>query len=53
MIPAISGSNCPTLDARNIYCHIYDNGLMYQNSTVNMADITDGSSTTIIMGESI
>ena len=53
MIPAISGSNCPTLDPTNIYCNIYDNGLMYQNSSVNMADVTDGSSNTIIMGESI
>ena len=26
---------------------------LYQNSTVNMADITDGTSSTIIMGESI
>ena len=26
---------------------------MYQNSTVNMADITDGTSTTILIGESI
>ena len=32
---------------------IYDNGMMYQNSTVNMAEITDGTSTTILMGESI
>ncbi len=32
---------------------MYDNGMMYQNSTVNMADITDGTSTTILMGESI
>ena len=32
---------------------MYDNGVMYQNSTVNMADITDGTSTTIMFGESI
>ena len=32
---------------------MYDNGMMYQNSTVNMADITDGTSTTILFGESI
>ena len=51
--PGVSGSNCPTLDPTNIYCNIYDNGLMYQNSSVNMADVTDGSSNTIIMGESI
>ena len=44
---------CPTLDPTNPYCLIYDNGVTYQNSTVNMADITDGTSTTIIFGESI
>ena len=32
---------------------MYDNGVMYQNSTVNMADITDGTSTTIMIGESL
>jgi prepilin-type N-terminal cleavage/methylation domain-containing protein/prepilin-type processing-associated H-X9-DG protein len=53
MIAPSSDSNCPTLDPTNIYCCYYDNGVMYQNSTINMADITDGSSTTIIMGESI
>jgi prepilin-type processing-associated H-X9-DG protein len=50
-------SNCPNLNpsvaGTNPYCLIYDNGLMYQNSTVNMADITDGTSTTILMGESL
>ncbi len=56
----ISGtnSNCPSLlppatAALNAYCNVYDNGLMYQNSTVTMADITDGTSMTILMGESI
>jgi prepilin-type N-terminal cleavage/methylation domain-containing protein/prepilin-type processing-associated H-X9-DG protein len=53
MIVPSSDSGCPTLDATNPSCLIYDNGLMYQNSTVNMADITDGTSNTIIMGESI
>jgi prepilin-type N-terminal cleavage/methylation domain-containing protein/prepilin-type processing-associated H-X9-DG protein len=46
-------SNCPTLDPTNVYCLVYDNGMMYQNSTVGMADITDGTSTTILLGESI
>jgi prepilin-type N-terminal cleavage/methylation domain-containing protein/prepilin-type processing-associated H-X9-DG protein len=53
MIVPTSDSGCATLDATNPACLIYDNGLMYQNSTVNMADITDGTSSTIIMGESI
>jgi prepilin-type N-terminal cleavage/methylation domain-containing protein/prepilin-type processing-associated H-X9-DG protein len=53
MVIPSSGSNCPTLDPTNPFCLIYDNGVMYQNSSVNMADITDGSSTTIILGESI
>jgi prepilin-type processing-associated H-X9-DG protein len=26
---------------------------MYQNSTVNLSDVTDGSSTTVILGESL
>jgi prepilin-type N-terminal cleavage/methylation domain-containing protein/prepilin-type processing-associated H-X9-DG protein len=53
MILPNSDSGCATLDPTNIFCNIYDNGLTYQNSSVNMAEITDGSSSTIIMGESI
>jgi prepilin-type N-terminal cleavage/methylation domain-containing protein/prepilin-type processing-associated H-X9-DG protein len=49
---AATTSNCPTLDPTNPYCVVYDNGVLYQNSAVNMADITDGSSTTVILGES-
>jgi prepilin-type N-terminal cleavage/methylation domain-containing protein/prepilin-type processing-associated H-X9-DG protein len=48
-----SDSGCPTLDPTNVFCNNYNNGITYQNSTVNMADITDGTSTTILMGESI
>jgi hypothetical protein len=50
---------CPTLDPsngggpNNPACWIYDNGIAYQNSTVNMADITDGSTNTIMMGETL
>jgi prepilin-type N-terminal cleavage/methylation domain-containing protein/prepilin-type processing-associated H-X9-DG protein len=56
-IPA-TNSNCPALTpiataTANPYCMVYDNGMMYQNSQVNMADITDGTSTTILMGESV
>jgi len=45
--------NCTTLDPTNVYCCIYDNGVMYQNSAVSMADITDGTSTTLLMGETL
>jgi prepilin-type processing-associated H-X9-DG protein len=49
--------NCPNLNptaaATNVYCLMYDNGMLYQNSTVGMAQITDGTSTTILMGESV
>jgi prepilin-type N-terminal cleavage/methylation domain-containing protein/prepilin-type processing-associated H-X9-DG protein len=52
-----TNTNCPDLTPgvadQNPYCWMYDNGLMYQNSTVNMADIQDGTSTTIMFGESI
>jgi prepilin-type N-terminal cleavage/methylation domain-containing protein/prepilin-type processing-associated H-X9-DG protein len=51
-------SNCSSLTpvataAQNPWCLVYDNGMMYQNSTVTMADITDGTTYTILMGESI
>jgi prepilin-type N-terminal cleavage/methylation domain-containing protein/prepilin-type processing-associated H-X9-DG protein len=46
-------SNCPTLDPTNPYCLVYDNGVMYQNSTVNIADIQDGTSNTVLLGESV
>jgi prepilin-type N-terminal cleavage/methylation domain-containing protein/prepilin-type processing-associated H-X9-DG protein len=48
-----SNPNCMTQDPTNINCNIYDNGVMFQNSTVNIADITDGTSTTVLMGEAI
>ena len=32
---------------------IYDNGLTYMNSSVSIADITDGTSNTILMGETL
>jgi prepilin-type N-terminal cleavage/methylation domain-containing protein/prepilin-type processing-associated H-X9-DG protein len=53
MVAAGSNSNCQTLDPTNVYCCVYDNGVLYQNSTTNMADITDGSSTTVILGEAV
>ncbi|WP_250847020.1 DUF1559 domain-containing protein [Aquisphaera insulae] len=48
-----SNANCPTQDPTNVYCLYYDNGMAYQNSTVTMADITDGTTNTILMGESL
>jgi prepilin-type N-terminal cleavage/methylation domain-containing protein/prepilin-type processing-associated H-X9-DG protein len=53
MVVPSSSNGCPNVDPTNPYCLVYDNGLMYQNSTVNMADITDGTSTTVILGESL
>jgi prepilin-type N-terminal cleavage/methylation domain-containing protein/prepilin-type processing-associated H-X9-DG protein len=53
MIIPSTGSACPTLDPTNVACCIYDNGVMYQNSTINLSDVTDGSSTTVIFGESL
>ena len=32
---------------------IYDNGMTYQNSEVSIADITDGTSNTILIGETL
>ena len=49
----VSGSNCPQIDPTNPFCFNYNNGMLYQNSAVNMADITDGTSTTVIFGESL
>jgi prepilin-type N-terminal cleavage/methylation domain-containing protein/prepilin-type processing-associated H-X9-DG protein len=53
MIVPSSDSGCPTLDSTNPFCLVYDNGITYQNSTVGMADITDGTSTTAIYGECV
>jgi prepilin-type N-terminal cleavage/methylation domain-containing protein/prepilin-type processing-associated H-X9-DG protein len=52
MIPT-SANGCATTPPYTPACLYYDNGVMYQNSTVSMADITDGSSTTALIGESI
>jgi prepilin-type N-terminal cleavage/methylation domain-containing protein/prepilin-type processing-associated H-X9-DG protein len=52
MIPAVT-TDCPTLTASNPLCCVYDNGVMFQNSAVNMADITDGTSNTMLIGETI
>jgi prepilin-type N-terminal cleavage/methylation domain-containing protein len=53
ILPVETNSLCPTLDPTNVYCNKYDNGVAYQNSGVGIADITDGTTNTILMGESL
>jgi prepilin-type N-terminal cleavage/methylation domain-containing protein/prepilin-type processing-associated H-X9-DG protein len=48
-----STGNCQTLNPSNQYCCVYDNGVLYQNSAINMADITDGTTNTMLIGEAI
>jgi prepilin-type N-terminal cleavage/methylation domain-containing protein/prepilin-type processing-associated H-X9-DG protein len=48
--------NCPpasAADPSNPACLIYDNGVTYQNSQTSMADVTDGTSMTMLIGESL
>ena len=45
--------NCQKLDPTNGYCNVYDNGVMFQNSSINMADITDGTTNTMLIGETL
>jgi prepilin-type N-terminal cleavage/methylation domain-containing protein len=52
LLPDTSGP-CPTQDPTNPSCLFYDNGVTYQNSTVSIADISDGTTNTILMGESL
>jgi hypothetical protein len=51
----LPGANpgCPTLNPTNFQCLNYDNGVTYQNSQVSMADITDGTTTTMFIGEAL
>jgi hypothetical protein len=53
MVPLGFSTNCSTLDPTNPYCCNYDNGVMFQNSQVSMADITDGTTSTMLIGESL
>jgi prepilin-type N-terminal cleavage/methylation domain-containing protein len=53
MILPGANTNCPTQDPTNPYCLNYDNGVTYQNSTVNIADITDGTTNTLLIGETL
>jgi prepilin-type N-terminal cleavage/methylation domain-containing protein len=56
MVAPGTGS-CPTpytiANATNPACLVYDNGVTYQNSQTSMADITDGTSMTMLIGESL
>jgi len=53
MIPVPDGTNCTTLLPSNPACCIFDNGVMFQNSAMSLADVTDGSSNTVLMGETL
>jgi prepilin-type N-terminal cleavage/methylation domain-containing protein len=52
VLPDANGP-CPTQDPTNPYCLFYDNGMTFQNSAVNMAEISDGTTNTILMGETL
>ncbi len=44
--------NCtPTTGAGYDDCAYYDNGVAYKNSTVSIADMSDGTNNTVLMGE--
>jgi prepilin-type N-terminal cleavage/methylation domain-containing protein/prepilin-type processing-associated H-X9-DG protein len=45
--------NCSTIGTNAINCYYYDNGVTYRNSETNIADITDGTSTTMLFGETL
>jgi len=34
-------------------CNVYDNGVLFQNSQVNLADVTDGTTNTMMLGETL
>ena len=40
-------------DQTNPNCYVYDNGMMYQNSQVGFAEVTDGTSNTMLIGETL
>lgn len=52
VMPSADG-DCPTQDPTNPFCLIFDNGVTYQNSRVGIADVTDGTSNTCLIGETI
>jgi prepilin-type N-terminal cleavage/methylation domain-containing protein len=48
-----SGNACPLTGPADPTCYYYDNGMTYQNSSVGMAEISDGTTNTILMGETL
>jgi prepilin-type N-terminal cleavage/methylation domain-containing protein len=48
-----AGGNQPCNDPNPINCFFYDNGVTYRNSEVTIADITDGTGTTMLYGETL
>jgi prepilin-type N-terminal cleavage/methylation domain-containing protein/prepilin-type processing-associated H-X9-DG protein len=64
IMPDPSSGNCPAgtgtppngapIQINNVnVCPVYDNGITFQNSQINMADVTDGTTNTLLMGESL
>jgi prepilin-type N-terminal cleavage/methylation domain-containing protein len=53
--PASSGAGQPMqIPPNNVsVCALYDSGVTYQNSQVNLADITDGTTNTLLFGETL
>jgi prepilin-type N-terminal cleavage/methylation domain-containing protein len=49
----VDGTPCPPTGQASLTCYFYDNGLTFQNSSVNMSEITDGSTNTILIGETL
>ena len=50
-----TGNYCATLPSacQQTPCVFYDNGVMFMNSQVTIADISDGASQTMLMGETL
>ncbi len=47
-------SNCPNDTIKNAAdCVIFDNGMTFMNSQISLADVTDGTSNTMLLGEAI
>lgn len=45
-LPGCNGSIDPT-------CNVFDNGIMYRNSLTNLSEISDGTSNTCLIGETL
>jgi prepilin-type processing-associated H-X9-DG protein len=48
-----AGADPTCTDPNPINCNYYENGITYRNSTINMRDITDGTTTTMLFGETL